>query len=104
MDGYTTDRQLFRNGPLRTWRAANGLLWNRMWGVHLGLGMALRYVRQQRLEIASSLLQRLQVETEDRDEEDDVDGWVSPSEAEASETSVPDDPMGDELDEVEGAL
>ena len=46
----------------------------------------------------------LQVETEDRDEEDDVDGWVLPSEAEASETSVLDDPMGDQLHEVEGAM
>ena len=99
-NGYTTDRQLFPNGPLRTWRVASGILWNRMWGVHLGLGMALRYVRQQRLEIASSLLQRLQVETEDRDDDSDDDVEEVPrSEAEASELSEPDVPMEDFPDE-----
>ena len=111
-NGYTTDRQLFPNGPLRTWRAASGILWNRMWGVHLGLGMALRYVRQQRLEIASSLLQRLQVETEDRDDDSDDDGEVPRSEAEASEMSeqdvpmedMPDEPMSDELESVDGSM
>ena len=108
-NGYTTNRQLFPNGPLRTWRAASGLLWDRMWGVHLGLGQALRYLRQQQLEMARTLLLRLQVETEDRDDDSDDDGEVSP---EASETSVldvpmedmPDEPMSDELDEVDGAM
>ena len=102
-NGYTTDRQLFPNGPLRTWRAASGLLWNRMWGVHLGLGMVLRYVRQQRLEIATSLLQRLQVETEDRDDsDDDVEEF-----SERSEPDVPmedDEAMSDELASVDGSM
>ena len=101
---YTNNRQLHPNGPRRTWRGASLLLWDRMMGVRDGLVLALKYLRQHRLDSVHSSLVRLQVEIEDRNEEDDVDGWVSPSEAEASETSVPDDPMGDELDEVEGAM
>ena len=101
---YTNNRQLHPNGPRRTWRGASLLMSDRMMGVRDGLGLALTYFCQHRLDSVHSILVRLQVETEDRDEEDDVDGWVSPSEAEAFETSVPDDPMGDELDEGEGAL
>ena len=70
---------------------------DRMMGVRDGLGLALTYPRQHRLDSVHSILVRLQVETEDRDEEDDVDGWVSPSEVEASQTSVPDDSMATSL-------
>ena len=109
---YTNNRQLHPNGPRRTWRGASLLMSDRMMGVRDGLGLALTYLRQHRLDSVHSMLVRLQVETEDRDEDSDDDGWASPSEAEASETSVldvpmedmPDEPMGVELDEVEGAM
>ena len=94
---HANNCQLHPNGPRRTWRGASLLMWDRMMGVRDGLGLALTYLRQHRLDSVHSILVRLQVETEDRDEEDDVDGWVSPSEAEASETSVPDDSMATSL-------
>ena len=72
-----------------------------------GLGLALTYLRQHRLDSVHSILVRLQVETEDRDEDSGDDGWVSPEASETSVLDVPmedDEPMSDELDEVDGAM
>ena len=47
---YTNNRQLHPNGPRRTWRGASLLMWDCMMGVRDGLGLALTYLCQHRLD------------------------------------------------------